>query len=143
MKRLIVNSILCSGCRLCELICSFIHENEFLPSKARLHVVINRGIRMDTPAELIDIPHVCNQCDPAPCAEVCPTDAICIDQNTKIPWVDEQACSGCGICVEECPEGMILLDEDRQVAFKCDLCGGDPKCVRYCPRGALEYVSQD
>ena len=27
--------------------------------------------------------------------------------------------------------------------FKCDLCGGDPKCVKYCPGGALSFEDPD
>jgi len=31
---------------------------------------------------------------------------------------------------------------DRKV-FKCDLCDGDPQCVRFCDIKAVEYVSAD
>ena len=33
--------------------------------------------------------------------------------------------------------GMILFDGDRQKAYKCDLCGGRPQCVKVCPMNAL------
>jgi Fe-S-cluster-containing hydrogenase component 2 len=35
---------------------------------------------------------------------------------------------------------MISLDEERRKATKCDLCGGDPQCVKACPSAALRYV---
>ncbi|MBC8458729.1 MAG: 4Fe-4S dicluster domain-containing protein, partial [Deltaproteobacteria bacterium] len=31
---------------------------------------------------------------------------------------------------------------DRKV-FKCDLCDGDPQCVRFCEVNAIEYVDAD
>ncbi len=27
--------------------------------------------------------------------------------------------------------------------MKCDLCEGDPECVKYCPYGAIEYLPVD
>jgi Fe-S-cluster-containing hydrogenase component 2 len=26
--------------------------------------------------------------------------------------------------------------------IKCDLCDGDPKCVKYCSTGAIEYLDE-
>ena len=34
----------------------------------------------------------------------------------------------------------MAFDSDRGLAFKCDLCDGDPECVRVCEPKALEYV---
>ena len=31
----------------------------------------------------------------------------------------------------------------KHVVTKCDLCGGDPACVRYCPVEAIKYVRAD
>jgi carbon-monoxide dehydrogenase iron sulfur subunit len=31
---------------------------------------------------------------------------------------------------------------DRKV-FKCDLCDGDPQCVRFCEEKAVDYVEAD
>ncbi|MFO8109700.1 MAG: 4Fe-4S dicluster domain-containing protein [Thermoplasmata archaeon] len=43
------------------------------------------------------------------CAEVCPVEAISIDQEKKIAVVDPEKCIGCGLCVKECPNGLIEL----------------------------------
>ncbi len=43
------------------------------------------------------------------CAEVCPVDAISIDQEKKIAVVDPDRCIGCGLCVKECPNDLIEL----------------------------------
>ena len=42
------------------------------------------------------------------CAEVCPVDAIKVEDSAK---VDSEACTECGACVEECPVEAIALDE--------------------------------
>jgi Fe-S-cluster-containing dehydrogenase component len=32
------------------------------------------------------------------------------------------------------------MDPVKKNAFKCDLCGGDPQCVKWCANTALKYV---
>ncbi|MFO8191839.1 MAG: 4Fe-4S binding protein [Bacillota bacterium] len=51
----------------------------------------------------------------------------------------KETCTGCGACVSACPDHMIRLDNECK-ADKCDLCRGDPLCVKYCPSGALKLV---
>jgi len=126
----------CSGCRICELMCSMIHhEGLFNPRWGLLRVEINRKPGMDTPLSMIDRPFVCAQCEPAPCAECCPEGAFERDQSTGIWRIRRDSCTGCGLCLEECPNHVIVIHDGR--AMKCDLCGGEPVCVRFCPTGAL------
>ncbi len=40
------------------------------------------------------------------CAEICPVDAIKVDD---VAVVDENECIDCGTCVEECPVDAIEL----------------------------------
>ncbi|MCS7131978.1 MAG: hypothetical protein NZ934_04555, partial [Hadesarchaea archaeon] len=42
--------------------------------------------------------------------------------------------------VEACPFGAIALHPSKGVAIKCDLCGGDPACVKQCMPGALKLI---
>ena len=42
------------------------------------------------------------------CAEVCPVEAIQVDDKAK---VDAETCVDCGTCVDECPEGAISLED--------------------------------
>jgi Fe-S-cluster-containing hydrogenase component 2 len=53
-------------------------------------------------------------------------------------WVESRECIGCGICVDECRYDAIKIT--KQKAIICDLCWGDPECVKRCPTEALEYV---
>ena len=49
----------------------------------------------------------CTACES--CVEVCPVDAITMDNNKA--KVDEETCVDCGTCVDECPSEAITLDE--------------------------------
>jgi Fe-S-cluster-containing hydrogenase component 2 len=53
--------------------------------------------------------------------------------------VDETVCEGCKTCVDACTLGCIHFEGKRRVAAKCDLCQGDPKCVKNCMAKALNY----
>lgn len=51
--------------------------------------------------------------------------------------VDAALCTGCGICAEKCPKKVIRIRED--FAVMCDTCQGDPTCVKVCPQNALTF----
>ena len=138
MYRLIADANLCSGCRICELVCSFHHYQEFNPSLGRIRIEINRGIKPDTRTDQIDVPHVCQQCSPALCAEACSVEAIYWDPQYQLLRIDKELCIGCGLCEEHCPHDMIRMVNDGQLAQKCDMCLGEPQCVSFCPRDALQ-----
>ena len=41
-----------------------------------------------------------------------------------------------------CPFGNIEVGSSGH-AEKCDLCDGDPQCVKFCARGALHFVESE
>jgi len=43
------------------------------------------------------------------------------------------------MCTIACPFGASVYDPVLDMIAKCDLCGGDPQCVKLCPSGALTY----
>jgi len=141
-KRLKVLEEKCVGCRICELSCSmFHHDGAFNPRNALIRIESNREFGLNKPIENIDQPHVCRQCDPAPCAEGCPAEAFAANETLSIRFVDRDQCIGCEQCLQECPYNMIVLhrEDGETKAGKCDLCGGEPLCVRNCPVGALIF----
>lgn len=82
----------------------------------------------------------CQQCDTAPCMNVCPSSALKRDALTGAIIVDEALCIGCKMCVSACPFGCIYFAPGLKFAVKCNLCNGDPKCVQNCMAGALHYA---
>ena len=124
----------CTGCRICESFCSFHHEQAIWLGRSRIRIVA----QSDTGPFLI---HYCHQCDDAPCAAVCPVEAIALNVQTGAWVVDTDECIGCGECVEACPYEAIIVDEQLGIALKCDLCGGEPECAAMCPTGAIRVAA--
>jgi Fe-S-cluster-containing hydrogenase component 2 len=79
------------------------------------------------------------QCEQAACVSVCPVTALVRNLATGAIEVAEDRCIGCQACVGACPFGAIAMLDKRPIAYKCDLCGGEPACVAFCPSKALEY----
>lgn len=42
-----------------------------------------------------------------------------------------------------CPIGGISIDPVTNTAFKCELCEGDPECVKICDLQAISYIPID
>ena len=86
---------------------------------------------------------VCQQCHDPLCADVCVMGAIRKDEETGALLVNEALCVGCRTCVIACPFGGALYHYFKGCAMKCDLCGGDPECVKSCLYRAIEYLPMD
>lgn len=130
MKQKIIyaNPLECAGCKNCEIMCSVTKEGTVDLKKSRIKVV--------SIGATIDIPLTCLQCANPPCAKACPVNAI--KRVDNIVRIDEEKCIGCGVCVENCFMGAILIDNEKNVAIKCDLCG---ECIKYCPINVLKLIS--
>jgi heterodisulfide reductase subunit A len=65
-----------------------------------------------------------------------------IHEPTVVP-VNDELCSGCGICIAVCPYGARSLDPDRGVAVVNEiLCEGCGACAAACPSGAAQQRNQ-
>lgn len=117
----------CSGCRRCEVACSLHHENTIWPEASRIRVF------MLVPG--VEIPQVCAQCHDYPCVESCPVDALSVDEKTSAVIVDREECTSCGLCIEACPGRIPFIHPGDDKATICDLCDGDPECVKACLAG--------
>ncbi len=126
----------CFACQLCELACSFYHEKECSHTKSRIKILKDSEWAFDFPL-------LCIQCAEAPCIESCPTEALHRDETTGVVLVDNELCNGCEACIDACPLGGLALDREKNIVFKCDLCGGDPECVKWCPSEALTLKEVD
>lgn len=120
----------CTGCRICELVCSATKEKGFNPLLSRI-----RTIRAAD--SLLNMSVSCRLCKKPACVKSCPRKALAKDEATGIILIDYDRCSGCFRCVEACEFGAIVSHLDKGIVAICDLCEGNPKCIRYCPKEAL------
>lgn len=129
----------CVGCRTCEVACSLRNAGESNPTRSRIRIV-----RYERAGKFHNyVPMVCQQCSDPLCMEACPVNSISRNKETGAMIVDAETCVGCKVCSMACPIGGVSIDPTTNVAFKCDLCGGDPECVKYCEPEAIKFVPKD
>jgi anaerobic carbon-monoxide dehydrogenase iron sulfur subunit len=133
-KYLLAFPELCTGCLRCAYACSATHEGVFRPSMSRIHI-------QNFPEHGAGVPNICFQCPNAECMKACPEQAI-YRNDLDVVLIDKEKCTGCLDCVTACPYGMIDINEDK-VAYKCDLCDGDPACVKECYSKAIVFEPAD
>lgn len=130
----------CIGCRTCEVACAAAHSGSSTIDKTRFFPrlkVIKGGN--------VSVPVMCRQCENAPCASVCPNDAL-VRHHDSIQVIQAR-CIGCKSCVIACPFGaidVVAVTGTKSEVHKCDLCidvAASPSCVRVCPTSALSVVN--
>jgi ferredoxin len=61
----------------------------------------------------------------------------------KIIEIDNERCTGCGLCIPNCPEGALQVI-DGKVRLVSDLfCDGLGACIGYCPEAAIRVVERE
>lgn len=86
------------------------------------------------------------------CADVCPVNAIIFDKQ-GLRRVIARKCTGCGLCIDACPRGLIeLVPANSKVISRCKsqyigkkatevcrvACIGCRKCEKACPNDAIK-----
>jgi len=99
------------------------HEGWMWPEASRVRVFM--------PFPGLEMPHLCAQCQDYPCVKSCPVQALSTDGNGAV-LVDREKCTSCGSCIRACPGTVPYLHPGDNKATICDLCGGDPECVKVC-----------
>jgi Fe-S-cluster-containing hydrogenase component 2 len=133
MKQILAREDVCSGCRACEVACVAHHDGRFGTATARIRVVKIEHLG-------VDAPHVCRLCGGAPCVAACPSGALYQDETTGAVLLHAGECTGCSACVDACPFEMVTWHPETGLPLICDLCGGDPACVKRCATGAIAYA---
>lgn len=125
MKILVAHPNKCTGCRSCMLICSFMHTDACNYHDSRIKIVSDEAHGMHTPV-------LCLFCEDPLCISACPVEALSRNPKTSAIQIDVGLCNGCQLCIPACPFEAIFFDPENQKAFTCDLCQGDPECVKIC-----------
>ena len=132
---LVVDTMACVGCHACEVACKQEHNLPVGPNWITVH--------QDAPWDIEDKPQTryivthCLHCRRPRCLEACPEDAI-TKRDDGVVLIDAKACTGCMMCIEACPFGVIQFDAKKGIAHKCTLCverldtGRQPACVAAC-----------
>lgn len=144
---IVVNLNLCTGCMSCEVACK--QEND-----VPLGVYWNRVQRIAQGDSYPDfkqfwLPTMCQQCENAPCVEVCPVGASYRDADDNTVLIDQEKCIGCQRCIDACPYGVRTYIPDENYVVKCSQChqltvnGEKPACVKNCPAACRFYGDLD
>lgn len=165
----------CTGCRACTVACKAEYDVPLGAFKTVVKQVVT-GTYPDTRRTLI--PRRCNHCEGTekvgnitvpPCVKACPEypkdrRIFVTDEGKKIRYrggatykrpdglilVDNDACTGCGKCIDACPYGARTFnkrkvsgkDKSKPAIVKCSSCvhrmdeGVTPACVNTCAPGA-------
>jgi len=122
----------CIGCHSCSLSCARLVHQQLSWSHS--------GIRIHSAGGLSTgfVSRVCLACNPAPCAEVCPTGAFSQRPGGGVV-VRKKQCIRCGECIAACPVDAVSRDQQSNV-YVCIHCG---RCVEFCPHDCLEFGEVD
>lgn len=148
--RFVLHEEKCCACASCQIGCTDLLNEDpcgTIPGCRRI-------LHWETPGKDGVIVHTygsvaCMHCTDAPCIQACPK--VCISRDTETGFViyDNAACISCRLCNKACPYSIPQFRPEDGKMVKCDGCndrvkqGLPPVCVRACPFGALECVTED
>jgi len=125
----------CIGCHACTIACKAEHQIPIGVNRCWVKTV-EQGVFPAT--QRFFFPVLCNQCDEAPCARICPTNAL-FKRRDGIVDLDPDSCIGCRACMVACPYDQLFIDPNTHTAEKCNFCANRvenqllPACVSVCP----------
>ena len=144
---IVVNLNRCIGCFSCEIACK--QQNNVPLGQYWNKVEIVGPMGKHPHIQQYWLPTMCQQCENAPCIEVCPTGASMRDPETGLVIIDKSICIGCKSCMTACPYGVRAFNAKDNTVGKCICCndlikqGKDPACVSICCGEARAYGDLD
>ena len=61
----------------------------------------------------------------------------------KIVKIDEEKCTGCGLCASACHENAIVMENGKAHLLRDDFCDGFGDCLPACPAGAITIEERE
>ena len=61
----------------------------------------------------------------------------------KIVKIDEEKCTGCGLCASACHENAIVMENGKAHLLRDDFCDGFGDCLPACPAGAISIEERE
>ena len=61
----------------------------------------------------------------------------------EIITIDEEKCTGCGLCVPGCPEGALQIIDGKARLVSDLMCDGLGACIGECPEGAISIEKRE
>ncbi|GAB1409868.1 4Fe-4S binding protein [Desulfovibrionales bacterium] len=61
----------------------------------------------------------------------------------KIIEINEDLCTGCGMCIPGCAEGALAIVDGKAKIVRDMYCDGLGACIGHCPEGALTIVERE
>lgn len=131
---LVFHPDICNGCLDCEKACVKAHTTTVAAGKPRIKISKDGDKHKAT---------MCLHCETCPPSELCPSALFEFHDDGKYWTLDEHRCFACMSCIPRCPVDGVFFEGafGVETAFTCDLCAGDPACIKACPKGALMSTS--
>ncbi len=142
MNRFIIaDATKCIGCRTCEVACAVSHhENQDCAALSPDEFISRIRVIKD---HCWTTAVACHQCEDAPCANVCPVDAISREHG-HISLNKHVALAVKAVCwLARLVRWRSFSSRKKARAIKCDLCWHretGPACVEACPTKALQCM---
>lgn len=66
-----------------------------------------------------------------------------ITMKRKIVKIDEEKCTGCGLCIPNCHEGALQIIDNKARLISDLFCDGLGACLGHCPEGAITIEERE
>lgn len=130
----------CVDCERCIQACAATND---IPAYGFRTNILERQIPDGIDQQIEFLPVLCNHCNVAQCARVCPTSATYKNPKNGIVMMDVKKCIGCLSCQVACPYDARYFNEEKWAVDKCNFCfdtrlsKGEEltACAEACPAG--------